>query len=190
MNGSTWTRPGTDRRSPPIPAREGEAAFAASGTCLVARGKNELYLVSGGNAARVFASKDRGETWSVTETPVASGTAGSGIFSIAMLNEKDGLVVGGNYEKPEETGRNLAYTKNGGGVWAARPGLSGYRSAVAYVDGQMVLAVGTNGADVSYDRGQTWSKLGNENLNTVAAKGKKAVWAVGPNGTVLKLNYP
>ena len=32
-----------------------------------------------------------------------------------------------------------------------------------------------------------WKKIGEENLNAVAAKGAKAVWAVGPNGLVAKL---
>ena len=30
-DGTTWTKPGTDRRSPPVPALDGEASFAASG---------------------------------------------------------------------------------------------------------------------------------------------------------------
>jgi len=184
-NGATWTQPGKDRRSPPIPALEGEAAFAASGTCLVARGKSDLYLVTGGSAARVFASRDRGQTWSVGETPIAKGTAGSGVFSIAMSDEKTGLIVGGNYEKPEDAERTLAYTNNGGLVWAARSGLTGYRSAVTYIDDRTVIAVGTNGTDVSYDRGETWRKAGSENLNAVAAKGRRAVWAVGANGMVV-----
>src|SRR5688572_9121123 len=40
VDGTTWTKPGTDRRSPPVPAGAGEAAFAASGTCLITRGKS------------------------------------------------------------------------------------------------------------------------------------------------------
>ncbi len=64
---------------------------------------------------------------------------------------------------------------------------TGYRSAVAYIDDRTTIAVGTNGTDVSYDRGRIWKKIGNENLNAVAAKGKKGVWAVGPNGGVYKL---
>lgn len=186
-DGSNWTQPGKDRRSPPIPALEGEAAFAASGTCLLARGKSDLFLVTGGSAARVFSSRDRGQTWSVAETPLAKGTAGSGVFSIAMTDEKTGLIVGGNYEKPEDAERTLAYTSNGGLVWAARSGLSGYRSAVAYIDSRTVIAVGSNGTDISNDRGERWRKAGSENLNAVAARGKTAVWAVGPNGLVVTM---
>jgi photosystem II stability/assembly factor-like uncharacterized protein len=50
-----------------------------------------------------------------------------------------------------------------------------------------IIAVGTNGTDLSNDGGKTWNKIGNEDLNAVAARGRKAVWAVGPNGMVAKL---
>src|SRR5689334_16198545 len=63
-------------------AKDGEAAFAASGTCLIAQGKSTAFLVSGGNDARVFRSDDRGLTWNVVNTPMIKGTSGSGIFSI------------------------------------------------------------------------------------------------------------
>ena len=33
-----------------------------------------------------------------------------------------------------------------------------------------------------HDGGKTWTKIGTEDLNAVAAKGKRAVWAVGPKG--------
>ncbi|HCA59213.1 MAG TPA: oxidoreductase, partial [Blastocatellia bacterium] len=65
--------------------------------------------------------------------------------------------------------------------------LSGYRSAVAYIDSRTLIAVGTNGTDISRDRGATWKKIGDENLNAVAAKGRRAVWAVGPAGSVYRL---
>ena len=168
-------------------AKSGEAAFAASGTCLAVLGQDKVFMVSGGSEARVFRSTDRGLTWEVAETPMTKGTPGSGIFSIAFGNNLNGAIVGGNYEKPDEAKHNLAFTRDGGKTWYAGQGLSGYRSAVTYIDSRTIIAVGTNGTDISYDRGGTWKKIGDENLNAVAAKGKKAVWAVGPNGTVVRL---
>ncbi len=53
-----------------------------------------------------------------------------------------------------------------------------------YIDRNTIIAVGTNGSDMSRDGGKTWKKIGNEDLNAVQAKGKKAVWAVGPKGFV------
>ncbi len=113
-------------------------------------------------------------------------TAGSGIFSIAMLDDLRGIIVGGNYEKPNESISNLTFTKNGGKSWRLGNGLTGYRSGVALV-GQTVFAVGTNGTDISGDLGKTWKKFGSENLNSVQAilvGYETNVWAVGPNGLV------
>ena len=76
-DGETW-KPFENLQMPA--AKPGEAAFAASGTCLVTNGKNDVYLVSGGNDARVFKSKNRGLNWMVADTPIIKGTAGSGIF--------------------------------------------------------------------------------------------------------------
>lgn len=168
------------------PANDGEAAFAASGTCLN-KHSDTLFFVTGGNAARVFRSLDRGYNWEVFDTPMVKGTSGSGIFSIAMIDAKNGIIVGGNYEKPNEAKDNLAFTTDGGETWKLGTGLSGYRSAAAYIDPKTLVAVGTNGTDLSTDGGKTWTKIGNEDLNSVAAKGKRAVWAVGSNGLVVKL---
>ena len=168
-------------------AKEGEAAFAASGTCLVTSGKTDVYLVSGGNDARVFRSTNRGLDWLVSDTPIISGTAGSGIFSIAMQNKKRGVIVGGNYEKPNEINNNLAFTNNGGKNWNLSKGLNGYRSGAAFVDKKTLIAVGSSGSDISKDGGKNWKKINKENYNSVSAKGKNAIWAVGVNGLVAKL---
>ena len=183
-NGESW-KPVVSNNMPA--AKDGEAAFAASGTCLITQGKNNIFLVSGGSDARVFRSTDRGATWTVAETPIVKGTAGSGIFSIAMRDEKHGVIVGGNYEKADETKDNLAFTTDGGATWRLGNGLSGYRSAVASFDQKSIIAVGTNGTDLSKDGGKVWKKIGNEDLNAVAAKGKNAVWAGGPKGGVYKM---
>jgi len=168
-------------------AKEGEAAFAASGTCLIVIGQSPL-LATGGMEARVFrfVSLD-GFMWLPSETPIVRGTQGSGIFSIAMSDRSNGVIVGGNYEKPDDAKDNLAFTNDGGKTWNLGTGLSGYRSAVTYIDKRTIIAVGTNGTDLSSDGGKTWTKIGSEDLNSVAAKGKGAVWAVGPKGGVYKM---
>ncbi len=168
-------------------AKTGEAAFAASGTCLVAN-DGEIFLVSGGTDARVFRSNDRGLNWTVVETPIVKGTAGSGIFSIAMFDKKQGVIVGGNYEKPDEINNNLAFTADGGKTWNLSKGLNGYRSGVVYVDKKTILAVGSSGSDLLTDGGKRWKNLDKENYNAVAAKGKNAIWAVGANGLVAKFS--
>ena len=188
--GASWKPVPTDKMPN---AKEGEAAFAASGTCLIINGKNDVFLVSGGTDARVFRSNNRGSTWFVSDTPMIKGTAGSGIFSIAMLNGNSGVIVGGNYEKPNETSNNLAFTVDGGKSWTSGKGLTGYRSGVAYIDKKTILAVGSSGYDISFDGGKTWKypKMpeSNKDFNAVQAKGKNAVWAVGANGLVARLDF-
>lgn len=184
-DGETW-KPIVSNQLPA--AKDGEAAFAASGTCLYINPANgEVFLLSGGSDARVFKSTDRGRSWTAATTPIVKGTPGSGIFSIAMSDAKNGVIVGGNYEKPNESGNAMALTRDGGKTFQLAGGLNGYRSGVTHVNGKTLVAVGTNGADVSTNGGATWKKLGDENLNAVAAKGKDAVWAVGPKGLVVRM---
>jgi photosystem II stability/assembly factor-like uncharacterized protein len=173
-------------------AENGEAAFAASGTCLITDERPNYFIVTGGQSARVLRALQPIDPlgrlhWLGAKTEFPRGAAGSGIFSIAMFDKLRGVMVGGNYEKPDEHDNNLAFTANAGETWRPGKGLSGYRSGVTYVDGQTIIAVGTNGTDLSTDGGKTWAKIGIDDLNAVAAKGTKAVWAVGPKGMVAKL---
>lgn len=184
-DGETW-KPIVSNQLPA--AKDGEAAFAASGTCLYVNPANgDLFLVSGGTDARVFKSTDRGKSWTFAKTPITKGTAGSGIFSIAFRNALHGTIVGGNYEKPNDAANSVAFTRDGGKTWYEGEGLSGYRSGVKYVDDRTMIAVGTNGTDISSDRGKTWKSVSKENVNAVSADRKKMAWAVGPKGFVGRL---
>ncbi len=167
-------------------AKAGEAAFAASGTCLLSNGTSNVFLISGGNDARIFRSENRGLNWTISNTPIVKGTSGSGIFSIAMFDAKRGVIVGGNYEKPDEINNNLAFTNDGGKSWKLGKGLNGYRSGVDFIDKKTIIAVGSSGSDISFDSGKTWKNLDKENYNAVRAKGKNAVWAVGAKGLVAR----
>ena len=183
--GKNWYPVGNDKQ---FPAKDCEAAFAASGTCIITQGKKNVFMVSGGNAARVFRSNSFGNAWYVADSPIVSGTQGSGIFSIAMFDSNNGVIVGGNYEKHNEINNNLAFTKDGGKTWTLGKGLNGYRSGVAYVDKKTIVAVGSSGSDVSKDGGKTWTNLDKVNYNSVQAKGKNAIWAVGAGGLVAKFS--
>lgn len=164
-----------------------EGAFAASGTALAMNGDGDLYFGTGGaKAARVFHSPDFGKTWTTTDTPVASGNASSGIFSI-VLNAKMLIAVGGDYKDPKRTDRVAAYSQNGGKTWtlaAQQPG--GYRSAVVSVYGAM-LAVGPTGEDISEDFGAHWKLTDSLDLNAAFVLDIHNGWAVGAKGTIARL---
>ncbi|PYT60974.1 MAG: hypothetical protein DMG35_10115 [Acidobacteria bacterium] len=87
---------------------------------------------TGGSAARVFRSWDRGHSWTVAETPIIHGNASSGIFSIGADENNRVIVLGGDYKEPNRSSGTAAYSLDGGKTWqlaAQMPG--GYRSALA-----------------------------------------------------------
>ena len=186
-DGKTWD---PMRAADPPRAKSGEAAFAASGTSLITMQIPYTMFVTGGSDSRVFRSYlpgDGGWMWEAVDSGITKGSSGSGIFSIAMYDFSNGVIVGGNYEKPNEVNDNLAFTTDGAKTWKLATGLSGYRSGVTYVNKKTIIAVGTNGSDITRNGGKTWKLLGKEDLNAVQSKGKKATWAVGPKGLVVKM---
>lgn len=168
-------------------ALSGEDAFAASGTALAMNNDGDLFFgTGGGKAARVFHSTDRGKTWTVAETPIASGNASSGIFSI-VLDAKLLIAVGGDYKDPKRPDRVAAYSQDDGKTWqlaAQQPG--GYRSAVVRLYGAM-LAVGPTGEDISHDLGAHWKHTDSLDLNAAFVLDIYNGWAVGAKGTIARL---
>ncbi|NNE68502.1 MAG: glycosyl hydrolase, partial [Pyrinomonadaceae bacterium] len=184
-DGETWTRMPAERM--PV-ALEGEAAFAASGTCIVTRGENEVFLITGGKAAHVYHSSNRGQTWSSVPAPLIYGGQGTGIFGFAYMGKR-AIIVGGDYTKPKQNDRTVAYSMDKGKSWATKYKLApfGYRSGATFVKKKTIVVVGITGSNISYDAGDSWEELDKVERNTVMSKGNKAVWAVGPKGEVSKL---
>ncbi|MEZ5306434.1 MAG: YCF48-related protein [Pyrinomonadaceae bacterium] len=184
-DGETWS---------PLPAAsmpeaaDGEAAFAASGTSIITRGRNEVFLVTGGKATNVFSSNNRGATWVKRDSPLIAGEAATGTFGIALRGKK-GILVGGDYTKPAQRDATFGLSSDSGAIWKTTKAESpfGYRSGATIVDNKTIVVVGIDGSDISRDGGVSWVKLDAVERNSVAAKGKKAIWAVGPRGVVSRL---
>lgn len=182
--GATWIP--VEARGMPL-AREGEGAFAASGTSLALRPGGLAWFATGGTGgARVFRSVDWGRSWEAADTPVRHDGPGSGIFSIAFWDDRRGMVVGGNYTKPAEAGDSFALTADGGRTWSAASGSqpNGYRSAVVLMSG-LALATGAGGTDISRDGGRTWSPMGSAGFHALSRAGN-VVWAVGDKGAIAR----
>ncbi|HUF05696.1 MAG TPA: hypothetical protein VMM38_16160 [Aridibacter sp.] len=186
-DGENWKRL-PESRAPS--AKEGEAAFAASGTCVITEGKHGLFLITGGTDARVLYSPDRGKTWASSSAPMVHGESGTGIFGIAIRG-KHGVIVGGDYTKPELDSGNIAYSSDGGKTWKIKLKANpfGYRSGVTFVTDEMIIVVGSGGSDISLDGGESWRNIDDGNWNAVGSKGKKAVYAVGPGGRIGKYEF-
>jgi photosystem II stability/assembly factor-like uncharacterized protein len=122
--------------------------------------------------------------WVKSPVPLASGNESSGVFSLAFRDKDHGIAVGGDYKKPDESTGTAAYTSDGGKTWtaAAKPP-HGYRSAVAWDAADKAwIAAGTNGSDVSFDDGKSWSYLDSRKWNALSLP-----WVVGPEGRIGKL---
>lgn len=177
-------------------ALENEGAFAASGTNIALFGKTHAWIGTGAaRKARVLHTADRGRAWKISETPLIAGPS-AGIFSVAFRDARHGVVVGGDYTREHEAVDNLAVTSDGGVTWRLVKGLSGFRSAVAYVPGAKtpsLVAIGPTGTDYSTDDGQTWKQLAGPGFDTLSFAhggfGSGVGWAAGARGSIGKLVF-
>ncbi len=181
-----------------------EGGFAASGTNMITVGSNRLLIGLGGGEkaersghSRVLIldreeSTEPTQTWSIAEVPIPRNES-SGIFSLAFLDAKHGIAVGGNYLDPESTAGNVAVTSDSGTTWRVPDGQqppSGYRSCVAHwKNGETIhcVTVGPNGTDLSTDQGHTWRRASSDGFHAIQfSPDGKAGWAVGSEGRVAK----
>ena len=186
--GRTWSRVSTGNLPP---ALGNEGAFAASGTNIAIFGKTHAWIGTGAAAkSRVLRTSDRGRTWQVADTPLASGGS-AGIFSIAFRDAQHGVIAGGDYKKEQEALDNLAVTSDGGITWKLVKGLSGFRSVVAYMPGtKTLIALGPSGGDYSLDDGKTWTPIAGPGFDTFSfVPGKPSGWATGAQGIIGRLTF-
>jgi len=166
--GATWQKLPCDQLPPSI---KGEALFAASNGSIAISGDQAL-IGSGGAAARVFKTTDKGKTWSVAQTPMIQGDTMQGIFSVASYDQDTSVIFGGDWSDQENNDSNKALTVDGGLNWeilAPAQG-PGYRSCVRFIPGtkgQTLVAAGSKGISISYDCGESWTQLSDVPLYTL-----------------------
>ena len=175
----------------PCVAREGEAAFAGSNSSVFVFGPRRYIMVTGGKPggrallSPLLAGNDSAKGCLEVPLPLASGADSTGAFSVSFRDRDHGVVVGGDYKKPNEPSGTAAWTSDGGLHWtAASNPPHGYRSAVAWdTEARVWIAAGTNGSDISRDDGRTWESLDNGKWNALSLP-----YVVGPDGRIGKLN--
>jgi photosystem II stability/assembly factor-like uncharacterized protein len=169
------------------PALPGEFAFAASGQCITTAGGRDAWFGGGGAAARVFHSRDRGQTWTVASTPMLSGEA-AGISALAFRDVKHGLAAGGDFADTTVAPDSLALSNDGGESWElVDDAPNQLRSGAVWVTGRDAIIVGPNGSDASFDQGRSWSRFDDGSFHTVDCAGGHACWASGTGGRVAYL---
>ncbi len=182
-DGEHWKELPRDKMPAALPE---EGAFAASGSCLIVQDE-DIYFGTGSPAARVFHSPDFARTWTVSETPIASGKPTSGIFSLNARSAANLFAIGGDYKDPSRSDRVAAYSRDHGKTWKlAVQQPAGFRSAVSAINKDTVLAVGPTGEDISHDGGERWTQIDSLNLNAIAVLDEHNIWAVGPKGMIAR----
>lgn len=184
--GTTWQNISSNLKQT---LADGEAGFAASGTTIKTLPGGKVWISSGGTTSNIYYSSDYGESWNVFKCPIWHGESTTGPFSIDFYDAKNGVVVGGNYVKDKANDNNVWLTSNGGKTWTkpVTP-VAGFRSGVAYINKNMVVATGTSGTDVSTDGGRNWKHIDDQSFNAVqqAKKGNR-IFLAGEKGRVFEL---
>jgi photosystem II stability/assembly factor-like uncharacterized protein len=212
-----WFRFEHPERAPtikiPAPHSNKEALFAASNSILSGDGWSSILFVTGGaDGSYLYGTKwhswpaDYNFATFATETiPLAKG-ASAGAFSFATstgcnTNKKGDcsfVVVGGDYQKPDQYEGTAAYAsiKMAGDtpdqLKKSQTPPHGYRSSVAYDPIQKLwITVGPNGTDISRDDGKNWQPLKPSGYDPADAdKNWNALslpFVVGPSGRIGRL---
>ena len=183
--GATWKPAGTAKMPA---AMADEAAFAASGTCLIVNGRT-------GRISRNRRQRRAGFSHGEPRPELDRRR-----YTDRKRHERQRYFLDSHarFEKRGYRRRQLRKTDRDRLITSPLPrtaerhgkpaaGLPGYRSGVAYIDKQTIIAVGSTGSDISTDGGKTWKNLDKVSYNAVQAKGKRAIWGVGDKGMVARL---
>lgn len=168
-------------------ANPSEGAFAASNSSVFVFGDARYVLVTGGKSGPRALLSPRlagAKACTAVALPLASSADSVGAFSVYFRDRKHGVIVGGDYKKPEDTAGTATWSRDGGKHWHAAAKLPhGYRSSVTWdPQHKQWVAVGPNGSDTSDDDGKTWKPLDDGNWNAVSLP-----FVVGPNGSIARL---
>jgi photosystem II stability/assembly factor-like uncharacterized protein len=165
-------------------ALPGEAAFAASGTCLRLY-KAEIDIVTGGTAARLL-SYSQIDSWSYSNLPILHGKQSQGAFSFAIAGNK-GIFVGGDYANDKKTDSVVAIQKVRSNLFFNIPSKqpTGFQSCVEFIQGNIFLSTGTPGNNITTDGGKTWIRIDDASYNVCRkAKRGKLVLLAGNGGKI------
>src|SRR5271170_4310469 len=193
------------------PALDGEASFAASGTCIATEGEKNAWITTGGSTvARILATRDGGDTWNAYDTPLVSSPSAGGI-SVASRDHRNGILGGGDLSS--NTSAQTATSNDGGQTWTLTnaPPVQGAIFCLAYVNGSRFghehendrefehAVVITTETEPNYtsgeaaftpDEGFTWIPIpGASGYWAVAFANPHAGWFVGNNGQILKVSF-
>jgi len=190
--GATWPR--IDPATVPD-ARDGEGAFAASGTCVHTWEGGLGWFATGASAVdtRVIRTTDYGASWTESITPIASLTGSEGISTMSILDAENMIVLGGDFTQRDSIYANVAVSADGGQTWtrgtSAPIGGSVYGSTyVPGADTPTLVGVAPTGTAFTSDNAASWSRIDDTNFWTISAVSLDGIWAAGPGGVARLVN--
>lgn len=163
---------------------EGEGAFAASNTN-IAVVSDRIWIAT--TSSRIYFSADKGKTWGIQQTPILKDEPTQGIYAIDFWDENLGVVIGGDFTKPEGNTANKAWTEDGGKTWQliADGQDPQYKSCIQFVPntkGIGIVALGFTGISYSANKGATWQQLSDDaSFYTLRFLNDSVAYAAGKN---------
>jgi photosystem II stability/assembly factor-like uncharacterized protein len=182
-SGETWN----EATNPPD-ALPGEAAFAASGTCLRTGKDGSIYIASGGKSSRIITLPVKSNKWEYVDVPLTHGKSSEGAFS---TDQSGKIIIGGDYADDKKTDSvAVIYTRSPSHLFTApQTGPAGFQSCVEHISKGIFLSTGTPGSNITTDGGNTWTQISSTSFNVCRkAKHGKLVLLAGNNGKIAILN--
>jgi len=185
--GETWH----PFKNPPD-ALPGEAAFAASGTCLRVN-KGEILIATGGSQSRFLTSEDfdgSNKGWYQQRLSLSHGKSSQGAFSIARSNEDLTILVGGDYandKRIDSVAEYQYFDQIRATTIEVFPKIqpAGFQSCVEFIAADTFLSTGTPGSNLTNDGGKTWTQIDDASYNVCRkAKNGHLVLLAGDHGRI------
>ncbi len=175
--GASWEQVPVVNIPAPQPGESGGDA-SSGGTALAVYGANHAWFgTSLASPLRVFMTKDKGRTWTASNTPLAT----TGTFTITTIAFKDslnGFVGGGDLNG---TSKTLAQTTDGGQTWTIVsdfvPALPATIVYVPHAAHSILVATTMSGSCYSRDGGAHWKMISNTPYYGLSFANSKTGWA-------------
>lgn len=172
------------------PSHLNQGGFAASGTSLKTFGNGQAIIGLGGKEATIYKTQDYGKTWSRQLAPIDQGAVSKGIFSLAFIDAKRILAVGGDYQGDSLSNECISLSENGGFSWLvsreSKISLKGkYLSNIIVIDEKRWLAHSRFGAYFTEDAGRNWQSFPFKYYSGSLAE--NYIWLSGPKGDLARV---
>ena len=178
---------------PNMPALDGEAAFAASGTSIAYRKEQKhdviTWVSGGGSNPRIFTgirkNADVLESNDAHTRPLPmKGGEGWGAYTMTLAGDY-GVILGGHYRYFRQGDSTAAWRNPANGLFEIADTFpNGYRSGSCFdAKTGYFYCTGTNGTNRSLTKGRTWETFSNVGANAIAVSGRY-LWLAGNRGKV------